>query len=197
MKAFLFLLLATLSAYQSGAGTLRPSSQRDWAFPTGDGSVTVRLTTTSSTDDGKAIYVLQIIAGRAAPSVVDEVAFLKAVTETMQSEGMSPTRVVAINLELREPDVSKELSMAAYESKEWRDAKPADCGVIVAKLLNSIHAYDSFGQLFDQYGLTVEVARASYISTIRPEQIGLKRNGISRLPSNATLDMVLRRKEPR
>jgi hypothetical protein len=196
MKFFLFLLLATLSAYQCGADTLQPISQRDWKFPMADGSVTVRLTSTPSTDDGKAVYALQIIAGRAKPSVDDEAAFLKTVTVAMQSEGMSPTRIAAINLELREPDVSKQLSMAAYESKEWRDAKASDYGVIVAKLLNSVRAYDAFNQLFGQYGLTVEVTRAEYISTIRPEQIGLKRNGLSRLPSSATLDMVLRRKVP-
>ena len=63
----------------------------DWKFPVANGSVTVRLTSTSSTDDGKAVYALQIIDGSAAPSVVDEAAFLKAVTVAMQSEGMSPT----------------------------------------------------------------------------------------------------------
>lgn len=194
MKPLLFLLLAALSASQCGADTLQPVSQRDWKFPVAHGSVTVRLTTTPSTDDGKSVYVLQIIAGKAAPSVVDEAAFLKAVTIAMQSEGMSPTRVVAINLELREPDVSKQLSMAAYESKEWRNAKPSDYGAIVAKLLNSVRAYDAFNQLFGQYGLTVEVAHAEYISTVRPEQLGLKRNGLSGLPSSATLEMVLRRK---
>lgn len=196
MKTFLFLLLTTLSVYQCRADTVQPISQKDWKFPTADGSVTVRLTTTPSTDDGKAVYVLQIIAGRAAPSVVDEAGILKAVTVAMQSEGMSPTRVAAINLELREPDVSRQLSTAAYESKEWHGAKPSNYGMIVAKLLNSVGAYDAFNQIFDQYGLTVEVARASYISTIRPEQIGLKRNGIPRLPSSATLDIVLRHKMP-
>jgi hypothetical protein len=114
----------------------------------------------------------------------------------MQSEGMSPTRVVAINLELREPDVSKQLSMAAYESKEWRDAKASEYGAVVVKLLNSVRAYDAFIRLFAQYGLTVEVTHAEYISTIRPEQIGLGRNGLSKLPSSATLNMVLRHKAP-
>jgi hypothetical protein len=194
MKWFLFLLLGAFSAYQCGADALQPVSQRDWKFPMADGSVTIRLTSAPSTEDGKAVYALQIIAGRAAPSVVDEAAFLRTVTLAMQSEGMSPTRIAAINLELREPDVSKQLSMAAYESIKWRDAKTADYGVVVAELLNSVRAYEAFSQVFGEYGLAVEVTHAEYISTIRPEQIGLKRNGLSRLPSSATLDMVLRRK---
>jgi hypothetical protein len=160
------------------------------------GSVIIRLTSTPSTDSGKAIYTLQIIAGKSTPSVVEEAALLKEVTVAMQNDGMSPTRIAAINLEVREPDVSKQLSMAAYESKEWRDAKASDYGVIVIKLLNSIRAYDAFDHLFAQYGLSVEVTHAEYISTVRPEQLGLKRNGLSGLPSSATLDMVLRRKVP-
>jgi hypothetical protein len=86
--------------------------------------------------------------------------------------------------------------MAAYESKEWRHAKASEYAAVVVKLLNSVRAYEAFTKLFAQYGLTVEVAHAEHISTIRPEQIGLERNGLSELPSGATLDMVLRRKAP-
>jgi hypothetical protein len=163
--------------------------QRDWKFP---GSVTVRLVSNPSTEDGTAVYTLQIIAGKTAPSVAEEAAFLKAVTAAMQAEGMPPDRIAAINLELREPGAGRQLSMAAYKSKAWRGAKPSDSGLIVAKLLNSIRAYDAFNQLFGRYGLTVEVAHAEYISTIRPEEIGLKPNGVHRLPSGATLNLVLR-----
>jgi hypothetical protein len=194
MKSFLFIVFTALVAYSCSADTVQPISQRDWSFPIANGPVIVRLTSTLSTEDGKPIYALQIIAGRASPTVVNEAVFLNAVTSSMESEGMPPTRITAINLELREPDVSKQLSMAAYRSQEWRDAKVSDYGPIVARLLNSIRAYDSFNHLFGQYGLTVEVAQAEYISTIRPEQIGLNQGEVSRLPSSATLEMVLRRK---
>jgi hypothetical protein len=166
------------------------SCERDWKFP---GSVTVRLASNPSTMDGNAVYTLQIIAGKATPSVADEAAFLKAVTAAMQAEGMPPDRIAAINLELREPDAGRQLSLAAYKSKAWRGAKAADYGLLVAKLLNSIRAYGAFNELFGRYGLSVEVAHAEYVSTIRPEEIGLKPNGVHRLPSGATLNLVLRR----
>ena len=112
----------------------------------------------------------------------------------MQSDGMSPARIAAINLELREPDAKKAIAMAAYQSSEWRNAKASDYGMIVTKLLNSIHAYDPFDQLLSQYGLSVKVSHAEYISTVRPEQLGLKQNGLAVLPYGATLEMVLQRK---
>lgn len=196
MKYFLILFLGTLLTYQCRADALQPTAQRDWTFPVDHGSVIIRLTSSASTISDKPIYALQIIVGKAAPSVADEAAFLKTVTAAMQSDGMSPTRIAAIILDLREPDASKQLSTAAYESKEWRDAKPSDYGVVVTKLLNSIRAYDAFNQLFAQFGLSLEVSHAEYISTIKPEQLGLKPNGLSGLPSGATLDMVLRRKVP-
>ena len=164
--------------------------QRDWKFP---GSVTVRLALNPGTENGNAVYTLQIIAGKTAPSVAQEGAFLQAVTVAMQAEGMPPDRIAAIDLELREPDAARQLSMAAYKSKAWRSAKAADYGLIVAKLLNSARIYRTFSELFGRYGLTVEVAHAEYVSTVRPEQIGLKPNGVHRLPSGATLHLVLRR----
>jgi hypothetical protein len=166
------------------------SCQRDWKFP---GSVTVRLASNPSTADGNAVYTLQIIAGKATPSVAEEAAFLKVVTAAMQAEGMPPDRIIAIELELREPDASRQLSLAAYKSKAWRGAKAADTGLLVAKLLNSIRAYGAFNELFSHYGLTVEVAHAEHVSTVTPEEIGLKPNGVRRLPSGATLNLVLRR----
>jgi hypothetical protein len=170
------------------------SCRRDWQFPVAQGSVTVRLASTPSTEDGNAVYTLQIIAGKTTPSVAQEAAFLKAVTTAMQADGMPPERIAAITLELREPDAGKKLALAAYKSKEWRGAKSSDYGLIVAKLLNSVRAYGAFNQVFGHYGLTVEVAHAEYISTIRPQEIGLSPNGVHRLPSGATLNIVLRRK---
>ncbi|HEX4824974.1 MAG TPA: hypothetical protein VFV19_11750 [Candidatus Polarisedimenticolaceae bacterium] len=197
MRSLLWLLCAALATSTCSGETLRPSTQRDWTFPFADGPVIVRLTSTPSVEDGAAVYTVQLIAGKAAPSVTDEAAFLADVTAAMGHEGMSPTRIVLIVLEIREPDVSKRLSIAAYSSKEWRDATPSESGAVVAKLLNSIHAYESFNVLLRRYGVAVEVAHAEHISTVRAEQLGLKPNGIAALPSTATLELVARREPAR
>jgi hypothetical protein len=64
--------------------------------------------------------------------------------------------------------------------------------LVIVKLLNSSDVYGAFNQVFGEYGLKIEVTGAEKIATTIPEQLGLKRNGVSRLPSGATLEMVLR-----
>jgi hypothetical protein len=197
MKQIMLLLsLAFVGVYAGHSAPVQPSMQRDWNFPTANGPVTVRVSAVPSRQDGKSVYTLQIISGRAEPSVIDEAAFLRSVTKSMESEGMQPTRIVALHLELCEPDVSNQLSRAAYESTEWRGANTSNAGFVVVKLLNSIGAYEPFNRVFSQYGLALKVSNAEYISTKSPEQLGLKRNGVSSLPTRATLEIVLRHMSP-
>jgi hypothetical protein len=84
------------------------------------------------------------------------------------------------------------MASRAYGSAEWREAKPSNYALVIVKPLNSSDVYGAFNQVFGEYGLKIEVTGAEKIATTIPEQLGLKRNGVSRLPSGATLEMVLR-----
>ena len=105
---------------------------------------------------------------------------------------MQPTRIVGLDLELRELEACARLARTAYGSAEWREAKQSNYALVIVKLLNSSDVYGAFNQVFGEYGLKIEVTGAEKIATTIPEQLGLKRNGVSRLPSGATLEMVLR-----
>jgi len=152
--AALSFVLAALGVCAGNAATLKPTAQRDWHFPVANSPVIVRLSSTQSTEGGQPIYALQIISGRAVPSVTDEAAFLQTVTKAMESEGMQPTRIGLLLLDMNEPDVSEQLSKAAYESDEWHEAKASNHASVIIKLLNSIGAYKPFNRVFSQYGLT-------------------------------------------
>jgi hypothetical protein len=193
MKYIIFaILIAAFPACAGYSAPLQATNQKDWQFPTANGPAVVRVVSMQSTEDGKPIYSLQIITGRTGPSVIDEATFLATVTKSMSDEGMPPTRIVALHLELKEPDVQRRLSTAAYESDEWRSANASSAGRIVVKILNSIGAYEPLNQVFRKFGLVAEVSNAEYITTISPESLGLKRNGVPDLPSSATLELVLR-----
>jgi hypothetical protein len=191
-KLFVPFLFAALAGQTANSTTLEPTAQRDWHFPFADGLVTIHLSSTPDLRDGKPSYILQIISGRAFPKVTDEAAFLGTVTKAMENEAMQPTRIVGLDLELREPDACARLARTAYGSAEWREAKPSNYALVIVKLLNSSDVYGAFNQVFGEYGLKIEVTGAEKIATTSPEQLGLKRNGVSRLPSGATLEMVLR-----
>lgn len=173
---------------------LQPTDKRTWEFPTSNGRVIARLTSTPSTADRRDVYSLQITCNGSCPSVEEEAGFLRKITLDMENTGLAPSRIVAIHLDLLEPDVSRRLSQAACQSQAWIDAKPVDHGIIVARLLNAIGAYNDFSRVFDQYGLSVEVGHAEYVSTINPREAGLCSAGALHVPSSATLELVLRKK---
>jgi CHC2 zinc finger len=83
---------------------------------------------------------------------------------------------------------------AEGNSQTWINSKPVDHGAIVAELLNAIGAYDAFNPAFAQYGLSVEVSHAEYVSTMNPRKTGLCSTAASSVPLSATLDLTLRRK---
>ena len=166
-------------------------SNKEWEFPVDDGVVKIRLTGNISTIDREMIYSLQIIGRNAQPSLQTEVEILKVVTQDMEEENMLPQRITDIILEIREPDISKQLSVSAYNSKIWANAKKEDFGEAIVKILNSTKAYSSFDKIFNKYGLEVKVSHAEYISLIKPEQIGFKSDTVSALPSKATLVLTL------
>ena len=163
-----------------------------WTFPSQGGLVTMRLTSTLSTIDGRDSYTLQIIWKDTTPNVTDEASYLRNVIEDMEKSGLSPRRIVAIDLEAREPDVSAHLARVAYMSPEWANSDPSNDALIVAKLLNSIDAYEPFNEIFRRYGLTGTVAGAWYISVAPSKQLGPgpRANRVD-VPTGATIEFVL------
>jgi len=193
MKVPWYLISLLLASVRCRGEVLHPTDKRTWEFPSSNGRVVAHLTSTPSTVDRRDVYSLQITCKGSCPDVVEEAGFLTTVTHDMETAGLAPGRVVAIRLDLREPDVSKRLSKAACDSQAWINAKPVDHGVIVADMLNAIGAYDAFNPVFAKYGLSVKVSHAEYVSTMDPRKTGLCSTAAPRVPSSATLDLTLRK----
>jgi hypothetical protein len=191
MKFLRFLVPLLLVAGAIASELLPIIEKRTWHFPASSGQVIVRLTSTPSTIDGRDVYSLQIICKSACPELQEEAGYLKTVTKDMTSDGWPPGRIVMIHLQAREPDVSKRLTLAAYDSQAWIKAQPSDYGPVIVRLLNEIGAYNEFNDVLAAYGFTVKVSHAENISTINPRQIGLSSRLVSRLPTSASLEMVL------
>lgn len=194
MKQLLYLISLQLVSLLCQGEVLRPTDKRSWEFPTPNGQVVARLTATPSTSDHIDVYSLQILCKGNCPDVMEEADFLKTVAHDMEAAGLAPSRVVSIHLDLREPDVSRRLSKSACASQAWINAKPVDYGVVVVGLLNAAGAYDAFNSAFEPYGLLVEVSHAEYISTIDPRKNGLCSTEAARVPSGATLELILRKR---
>jgi len=168
---------------------------REWRFALGSGAVHIIASDQKSTIDQQPIYTLQIIDDNVLPTLTDETKFLGVVAHDMENEGLSPRRIVLIILTLREPDVSRRLSVAASNSLLWTNVNRDRLGEAVVAVLNSIGAYDSFNQVFNQYGLKVVVTHAEYISLVKPHEIGIAHSSASKVPSTATLELVLQKIE--
>jgi hypothetical protein len=194
MRVILYALACSaMIASTCNSQVVQPSYIRDWQFPVGQGVVKVELTSTPSTVDQQAVYSLKLICMNATPSVRDEAGYLETVIRDMEHAGLSPSRIANIFLELVEPDVSRRLAIAAYNSPDWAEANSSSYGKVTVRLLNSMGAYEPFDEVLKAYGLAIEVRHAEHISTIDSDDIGLK-DGIDRdVPSGATLEIAVRR----
>lgn len=185
MKPLIFCLIAL--ALLARAEPLKPAFDREWSFPGGGGSIVIGLTRISRTDP--RLFSLTIINNNLQPDISREAKCLKSTLEDLRREGNSPEKLWSIYSEFG-GDNARALALAADKSKEWSKATATHYAQAVVHLLNAIDAYEPYGRVLRQYGLSVQVDAAEYISLSSPETFGLQSRSTKPLPAGASVRLA-------
>jgi len=183
MKALLFCLMAAALIARAEP----PVFEREWSFPSGDGSIVIGLTRISRTDP--QTYSLTIIAKNLQPDISTEAKCLQSVLADLRQEGGAPEKLWSIFSEFGGAD-AKTLALATEKSREWNAAAAPQYARVIVRLLNAIDAYEPFDQVLKPYGLSVRVAVAEYISLSSPEALGIKTHSNKDLPTGASIQLA-------
>ena len=152
------------------AKTQRAELKKNWEFTTQPGIVRIVLMVDSSSPN---VSMLDILYERGAhPSVSEEARFLREVLHELPDLGVDQQSLRAISMRgFAEPEVTKNLVIAALNSKEWYSSLKGGSGRVVEDLLNSLGAYNAFNDALAEYGLVLKVGGVEKVASARCSEL--------------------------
>src|SRR5580704_416708 len=150
--AFSLLLFIDLTAHSLS------QERNTWEFKSAPGEVKVMLFVDSSPRQTSSLEIL--FKNGARPSLAEETGFLHDVVHQLPGLGIDPHTLSAVTMRgFAEPEVAKNLALAALHSEAWHSRSTVIGGAerVVEDLLNSLGLYNEFDGAFRDYGMVIRV----------------------------------------
>ncbi len=185
--ALLAISLATVRAQSS-------ENVKIWTFSLEHGSLRISL---KSSSDGLSSLGFGPNGQAPEAPVAEQIEPLRQVLAQMPSLGLDPRKITYVGTRIFSRDVIQKLAYACADSSAWgvsmRNGGQGNEKLVIA-LLNQSGAYESYNEVFRQFGMRVQVSAAEKVglmpfSSVPPRDSRDRANAKLLVPADAMLGM--------